>query len=281
MKNLTTRTITKIKADFKANCNKDFTSADKRSIIQTAKNSIENLIATQTNPQDQIKFVNTIRFIIKKIQESVNHKGIEYFVQNNHYGDIDINTFNNIIDSDLKTQLENICMHTTTHISDRKLSFWGTNYTDAAIDVRDFLKAKLQTLNDEVKKNKITINKERGNIYNITRNNATIASINYCYLDNIAITINFYNKTDQNIIDQKYEQNLTEKLNYTKTVVSGSSMQTHDNTLAITYTYSISDNLVKEQKFLEDHIKKLFNTTEIVYPLLRDSQSFEEHIFED
>ena len=94
-----------------------------------------------------------IKLAIKMIQENMNHGGTEYFNDENYYGEIHNASnvslgakalFNSIMDGSqrcedgesLKSKLEFLCCHRNTLITNRKFSFYKTNYTNSAKELR-------------------------------------------------------------------------------------------------------------------------------------------------
>lgn len=93
-----------------------------------------------------------VKLAVKMIQENMNHGGSNYFTDSDYYGRITdpaaIRLFNEIMDGtlqcggggeSLKSKLEYICCHRNTLFTNRKYSFYKTNYTDSADALRQFI----------------------------------------------------------------------------------------------------------------------------------------------
>ncbi|MBP9742356.1 MAG: hypothetical protein KBD37_03265 [Burkholderiales bacterium] len=91
------------------------------------------------DPEEKAKAVRTIKLIIKMPQESMNHNGNTYSIDANHYnGGIDKKLFEELSRA-LKHDLSMICIHTNAPLGNRKLSFYATNYTKTAKNLREWL----------------------------------------------------------------------------------------------------------------------------------------------
>ncbi|MFN7093946.1 MAG: hypothetical protein ACK4M7_01145, partial [Burkholderiales bacterium] len=92
------------------------------------------------------------KLAVKVIQEGKNHKGTVTFTNLDYYGELvnaeAKNLFNLLVgrpNSEVNEEnraadnLDKLCKHSNTIITNRKLSFWGTNYTHHAEKFRQFI----------------------------------------------------------------------------------------------------------------------------------------------
>jgi hypothetical protein len=97
-------------------------------------------IASCKNHNEKKLTINSVKLCIKTMQENINHEGTNYFTNSKYYGDFDQEFFDILInDKTTKSQLEEICVHRNSILRDRKLSFWGTNYTFSANEFQNWL----------------------------------------------------------------------------------------------------------------------------------------------
>ena len=90
---------------------------------------------------------NGILLAIKTVQENLNNKGNDYFKDLDYYHELDKNgvlAYNRLINENIE-DLKNICYHTNFNpfSPDRKFSFFGTNYTKTAINLRNKLETDI------------------------------------------------------------------------------------------------------------------------------------------
>ena len=135
------RTFNNVRTTFRMENNSELTSAKRHSIVEQIKAEI--CLEINNHPEDRQKVINTYKQAIKDIQEDLNHGVIIYKFDNKaHYGKIKSDLYYKLTnhDSSQRKQLECICVHDLTTITNRKFSLWGTNYTGSANKLRDFLK---------------------------------------------------------------------------------------------------------------------------------------------
>ncbi len=120
---------------------------NKQYSLKLLKNIISNVLikaAKQQNDCDVSQIKNTLKLIIKSMQESINHGGNSYFYDGYHYGKITnenaVAVFTDFLEArDAKSLLENICVHRNTFFNGRKFSFYKTNYTKTAQELIQYI----------------------------------------------------------------------------------------------------------------------------------------------
>jgi hypothetical protein len=88
------------------------------------------------------------KLAVKVIQEAKNHNGAVCFTNREYYGKLQskeaIGLYHILVgesnqDKEIAANLDVLCNHSNTIITNRKLSFWGTNYTSHAEKFRKFI----------------------------------------------------------------------------------------------------------------------------------------------
>jgi WD40 repeat protein len=153
------------------------------SLTEHIKDYIEKRISKSDFKNDKIRKNEFIieckiacKLAVKAIQEAKNHKGTGCFTKKDYYGKLQdeeaIRLYHILIglpdpkDKDNKKckqaakNLDMLCKHNNTIVPNRKLSFWGTNYTAHAEKFRQFI--------DNIPIEKLT-NAESNALYNETR----------------------------------------------------------------------------------------------------------------
>ncbi|MFN7094993.1 MAG: leucine-rich repeat domain-containing protein, partial [Burkholderiales bacterium] len=108
------------------------------------------------NESEKTKFIEqckiACKLAVKVIQEGKNHKGTVTFENLYYYGELNnveaINLLNLLVgkpnpeeneEGSPADNLDKLCKHSNTVIPNRKLSFWGTSYTNHAEKFRQFI----------------------------------------------------------------------------------------------------------------------------------------------
>jgi hypothetical protein len=141
------------------------------------------------NPAGKIKFIEQCKIACKLatkiIQEGKNHKGDVYFTDINYYGKLEniqaIGLYHILIGKSASEgyeeqaaaeNLDKLCKHKNTIFNNRKLSFWGTNYTNHAIKFREWINQLETVANPELKTeimDIVDINNQKLNNYTADR----------------------------------------------------------------------------------------------------------------
>ncbi len=136
--NITTKTRTSIRESLFAKNGHEITHGAKEKSLNSIKEIIQNKVQSCRTPDEKNAVINSVKLAVKTIQENINYKGKNYFTNKTYYGEIDRDFFEVLVGGGLKSQLEEVCVHRNSILGDRKLSFWGTNYTSSANELRSW-----------------------------------------------------------------------------------------------------------------------------------------------
>lgn len=131
-----TRTFSIIKSDFRNEIELDIA---KKNAIKVVKKFIVDSINKIESVQERNLIINFFKLILKSIQEAINNKGRTNFFEEHKFTHQENEFLKNIF-SECKKELEIICLHRNTIFRDRKFSLFGTNYTESAQEIIQFLK---------------------------------------------------------------------------------------------------------------------------------------------
>lgn len=139
---------------------KIFEQMDKRNSFSAIKAILSKTFAEHASNHNQITALKLVtKLVLKTVQENINHEGKNYFKNRNYYDaeyNKKCNTKNKKVLNDAEAKklfdvltndenikhLEIICAHRKFGWGERKFSFWGTNYTNTASALRNFIDTK-------------------------------------------------------------------------------------------------------------------------------------------
>ncbi|HMT03562.1 MAG TPA: hypothetical protein PKD00_09715 [Burkholderiales bacterium] len=114
-----------------------------------SKDKLQQLIISKISatPTNATSLKNSFLLALNSIQEAMNHKG-SYSLSSTNTQKPYTKNWNEFFFKELigtyKEDLENVCLHTAKGISkDKKLSFWGTNYTNTALALKSWLNSPI------------------------------------------------------------------------------------------------------------------------------------------